>query len=63
MVYPDMLVDRDFIKASQSKTYVNRMPGYPAVTAGQAFDAIRWAWPAAHHEEVAKGSLEPGKPV
>jgi hypothetical protein len=25
MVYPDMLVDREFIKANQSKTYVNRI--------------------------------------
>jgi|MudIll2142460700_1097286.scaffolds.fasta_scaffold05188_2 hypothetical protein len=25
MVYPDILIDRDFIKANQSKTYVNRI--------------------------------------
>ncbi len=25
MVYPDMLIDRDFIKANQSRTYVNRI--------------------------------------
>ncbi|MCU0252692.1 MAG: amidohydrolase family protein, partial [Vicinamibacterales bacterium] len=78
MVYPDMLIDREFIKANQSRTYVNRVrvagaklsldgspqgftawrdrpyykpvgsyppgySGYAAVTAEQAFDAIRWA--------------------
>jgi hypothetical protein len=78
MVYPDMLVDREFIKANQSRTYVSRIrvagaklsldgspqgftawrdrpyykpvgnyppgySGYPAATAEQAFDSIRWA--------------------
>jgi predicted amidohydrolase YtcJ len=78
MVYPDILIDREFIKANQSRTYVDRIrvagaklsidgspqgftawrdrpyykpvgnypagySGYAAVTAEQAFDAIRWA--------------------